>query len=173
MSAVALAATVFALNALTFGNGPALVPLLQARLVEEERLLTLDQLLYAFAIARVTPGPANVYVAAIGYFLHGVPGAALTMLAIQLPGYLILPLTGLHAKLRDVVLVRRFTRSLTATSVGLIFAATASIGRATLTTVPAGIVCVVAFVMVYVLKRNPIVSLVVAALAGLALHLAG
>src|SRR3712207_8122653 len=48
---------------------------LQARFVEEERLLTLDQLLYAFAIARVTPGPANVYVAAIGYFLHGLPGA--------------------------------------------------------------------------------------------------
>jgi chromate transport protein ChrA len=69
--------------------------------------------------------------------------------------------------------VRRFTRSLTATSVGLIFAATASIGRATLTTVPAGIVCVVAFALVYVLKWNPIVSLAVAALAGLTLHLAG
>ena len=172
MSAAELAVTVLTLNMLTFGNGPALVPLLQARFVEEEGLLTLDQLLYALAIARVTPGPANAYVAAVGYFLAGLPGAALTMVAIQLPGYLILPLTRLHARVRDVAAVQRLTRSLAATSVGLIFAATASIGGETLTTVPAGIVFALVFVLTYLLKWNPILSLAVGALAGLALHLA-
>jgi len=172
VSAAELAVTVLVLNVLTFGNGPALVPLLQARFVEEEGLLTTDQLLYALAIARVTPGPANAYVAAVGYFLAGLPGAALTMAAIQLPGCLILPLTRLHARVRDVAVVRRFTRSLAATSVGLIFAATASIGRETLTSVPAGIVFALTLAMVSVLRWNPILSLAVAVCAGLALHVA-
>lgn len=172
MSALQLGVTVFVLNALGFGNGPALFALLQGRLVEEEGLLTPDQLLYAFAVARVTPGPANVYVAAVGYFGHGPPGAALAMVAILLPGYLILPLLGLHARMRHVALVRRFTRGLTATSVGLLVAAAASLGRQTLTSIPAGVAFALALAMVAGLKWNPIVSLVLAALVGWVLHLA-
>ena len=173
MGAIEVAITILYVNVLTFGNGPALVPLLQARFVDDEGVLALDQLLYAFAIARVTPGQANAYVASVGYFLHGLPGALLAMVAIQLPGYLILPLVGLHRHFQDVAVVQRFTRGLTATSVGLIVAATVSIGRQTLTSAAAAIVFALAFVLVAVLKGNPILSLVLAALAGFGLHLLG
>ena len=74
------------------------------------------------------------------------------MVAIQLPEYLILPLLRLHDRFRDIAAVRRFTRGLTVTSVGLIFAATVSIGRTTITSLAAAIVFVLAFVMAYVLK---------------------
>ena len=66
----------------------------------------------------------------------------------------------------------RFTRGLTATSVGLIFAATVSFGRTTITSVTAAIVFGLAFVMAYVVKWHPIVSLGLAALIGLVLHVA-
>jgi chromate transporter len=172
VNALQIALTIMVLNVLTFGNGPALIPLLEERFVEEAGILSLDQLLYAFAVARVMPGPANAYVAAVGFFLNGLLGAALAMVAIQLPAYLILPLLRLHERFRGVAGVRRFTRGLTATSVGLIFAATVSIGRNTLTSAAAVIVFTLALVMAYVLKWNPIVSLVVAVLAGLVLYFA-
>ena len=57
---------VFVSNALTFGNGPAMIPLLERTLVEERQVQTTGQLLYAFAIAPVTPGQANDYVTSIG-----------------------------------------------------------------------------------------------------------
>ncbi len=94
------------------------------------------------------------------------------MVAIQLPGYLILPLLRLHHRFRDIAAVGRFTRGLTATSVGLIFAATVSIGRTTITSVAPAIVFVLAFVLAFVLKWHPLVSLGLASLAGLVLHVA-
>ena len=133
MSLLELCVTVLVYNAVTFGNGPVMVPLLQADLVEGRGVLSSDQLLYGFTIARITPGQANTYVAAIGYMLHGLVGALACTVAIVLPGYLMLPLLWGYQRLRGVHLIPAFTRGLTIASVGLIFAATLSIGRATLT----------------------------------------
>jgi len=170
MSLLALTAIIFYFNLITFGNGPVMIPLLQQRLVDQAHVLTFDQLLYAFAIGRVTPGQANVYVTAIGYFLFGLPGALLATAAIQLPGYAMLPLVHLHERFRQVAHVRRFIRGLTATSVGLILAATVGIGRETLTTVSAVVVFGLTFIMGYVLKWNPILSIAIATAIGLALY---
>ena len=67
-------AQLFVANMLTFGNGTVMAAILQQSLVERAHVLTNDQLLYAFALARVTPGQANLYVASIGYMLFGLPG---------------------------------------------------------------------------------------------------
>ena len=170
MSLLALAGIIFYFNVITFGNGPVMIPLLQERLVDQAQVLTLDQLLYAFAIARVTPGQANTYVAAIGYFLFGLPGAAVTAVAIQVPGYTMLPLARLYHQFQHVKYVQRFIRGLTATSVGLIFAATLGIGTRTLTTLPAAVVFAVTFVLAYMLKWNPMLSLGIASAIGLGLY---
>ena len=47
-----------------------------------EHVLSNDQLLFAFAIARVTPGQANLYVASIAYMMFGLLGATLSMVAL-------------------------------------------------------------------------------------------
>ena len=56
MNALQVALTILLLNALTFGNGPVLVPLMEERFVNVAGMLSIDQLLYAYAIARVIPG---------------------------------------------------------------------------------------------------------------------
>jgi chromate transporter len=132
MSLGALVGLVLGFNLLTFGNGPVMVPLLQRHLVAGTGLLTLDQFLYAYAIGRATPGQANLYVAAIGYMAYGWLGAAATVAAIQLPGYLVLPLVKGYERFRDVRAVRGFTRGLTAVSVSLMLSVTYDIGRDTL-----------------------------------------
>src|SRR6266436_4525013 len=120
-------------NIMTFGNGPVMVPLLQTHLVDGSRVLTEDQLLYAFTIACVTPGQANFYVSSIGYMLYGIPGAIVATLAIIVPGYIMIPLLQGLEHLRDSRWIEGFTKGLTVTSVGLILAAVVQIAHGTLT----------------------------------------
>jgi chromate transporter len=165
-----LAALIFTYNLMTFGNGPVMVPLLQSSLVEDERVITQDQLLYAFTIARVTPGQANMYVGSIGYMMFGLLGAVVTTLVIQLPGYLILPMLRAYERMKNVKWVQGFNRGLTVTSVGLIFAATVSIGQGTLVSPVTWVVFALTLVMIQVLKWNQILSLGVATAIGIALY---
>jgi chromate transporter len=170
MSLWRFALLVFSFNLLIFGNGPGMIPMLQAELVESAGVLSTEQLLYAFAVARLTPGQANVYVASIGYFLFGLAGAALATLAIQLPGYLILPYLRVYERLQSRPWVRGFNRGLTTASVGLIFAATLSIGASTLTS-PAAVAAFLAAFALAVLRRwNQMVTLLAAGALGIGLE---
>lgn len=169
MSLTELVGLIFTFNIMTFGNGPVMVPLLQTGLVEQRGILTIDQLLYAFTIARVTPGQANIYVAAIGYLLFGLAGALLSTLVIMLPGYLMIPLLHGYERVRTVKLVHGFTRGLTSASVGLIFAATFRIGRQTLISPVAWGVFGLSLALLSLLKWNPLLSIAVASAVGLLL----
>ncbi len=171
MTLLELAAAVLLYNALTFGNGPTMIPLLQGNLVDSRHVISVDQLLYAFAIARVVPGQANVYVAAIGYMLFGLPGALLTTLAIQLPGYLMLPLMRGYERLRKSGAVGAFIRGLTAASIGLIFAAVVGIGRRSLVDWTAAVTFLLTLGLMHLLKTGPLPSLFLAGSAGAALKL--
>ena len=153
-------------NLMTFGNGPVMIPLLQAHLVDGARVLTEDQLLYAFTIARVTPGQANFYIASIGYMLYGIPGAIVTTLAIILPAYIMIPLLRGFEHLRDSRWIDGFTRGLTVTSVGLILAAVVQIARGTLTQPIAWVVLLTTLIMAQLLKWNIFVALAVASSLG-------
>lgn len=169
MSLWKLALLIALFNLITFGNGPVMVPLLQAHLVDGAGVLTGEQLLYAFTIARVTPGQANFYVASIGYMLYGMPGAIAATLAIVLPGYVMIPLLHGYEHLRDSRWISGFTKGLTVTSVGLILAAVVQIARGALTEPIAWVVLVVTLVMTQVLKWNIFLALAVASCTGLLL----
>jgi chromate transporter len=171
MSLLTFTVLIFLFNLLTFGNGPGMIPLLQEELVEEAGVLSIDQLLYAFAIARITPGQANVYVASIGYFLFGIVGAVLATLVIQLPGYMMLPFMKFYERARSMTWVGGFTRGLTVASVGLIFAATLSIGLRTLSGPVTWIVFAATLAMMSLLKWSQMLSLFVASLLGIVLKL--
>jgi len=171
MSLWELAALLGAFNLMTFGNGPVMIPLLKASLVERRHVLTTEQLLYAFTIARITPGQANVYVAAIGYMLFGLPGAVVSTLVIMLPGYLMLPLARGYARVRASDAVRGFTRGLVAASVGLILAAATEMARSSLTSGVAWTVFVLAVLASTLLRWNTFFVLAVPSAVGIVLTL--
>ena len=170
MSLWKLALLIALFNLMTFGNGPVMVPLLQTHLVEGARILTEDQLLYAFTIARVTPGQANFYVVSIGYMLYGITGAIVATLAIILPGYIMIPLLHGYEHLRDSRWINGFTKGLTVTSVGLILAAVVQIARAELTQPIAWVVLLATLVMTQLLKWNIFVALAAVTCLGLLLR---
>jgi chromate transporter len=171
MSLLGLVILVLGFNLLTFGNGPVMVPLLQRHLVGEGGILSLDQFLYAYALGRATPGQANLYVAALGYMTYGWAGAVATIAAIQVPGYLMLPLVRGYERFRDVGAVRGVTRGLTAVSVSLMLSLTWDIGRETLSDAITVIVFALSLGLITLRHWNALYAMLAAGALGAALKL--
>ncbi len=162
---------IFLYNVLTFGAGPNMIPLLQKNFVDQMRVITDAQLLYAFAVGRVTPGQANTFVASIGFMLDGLIGATLATLVIQLPGYVMLPFMKGYEIFKGSEIMAYFTRGLTAVSIGMIFASTLNIGLRTLSGWVAFGTFGIALVFIYFLKWNPILGLLGASVIGVVIQL--
>lgn len=159
-------------NVLSFGNGTYMVGLLQHQFVTDTHMLSNEQLLYAFALARVTPGQANLYVASLGYMMFGFPGAALSMVVIAAPSYLMLGLMRGYAYFRDNRYVFGFSRGLACTAVGLVLATTWNLAKDSLSTPVAWLVLGVSIGLLVLTKLPTVVSLLLAAAVGVVTVLA-
>lgn len=156
-------------NLLTFGNGTVMAALIQTTFVQQRHVLSNEQLLYAFSLARVTPGQANLYVASIAYMLFGLPGAVLSILVIALPSYLMIPLMRSYEFVRGNPAVRGLTRGLAATAVGLLLATTWNLSKDSLDGVVTWAVLAVALALMLFTRLPTVVSLLLATLTGMAL----
>jgi chromate transporter len=80
-------------GALVFGGGHVVLPLLQAQVVESG-WVTPDRFLAGYGAAQAMPGPLFAFSAYLGAVLepepNGVVGATLALLALFLPGFLLL-----------------------------------------------------------------------------------
>jgi chromate transporter len=166
MSLAEFGLLVVTFNAIAMGNGPVMVPLFRPSLTEERGVLTLEQLLYAFAIGQVTPGQTNLYAAALGYMLLGGWGALVAVVALVVPACVIIPLARGYERLSRYPLLAAVTRGMTSASVGLILAATWSIGQQTLTTLTAWIVVLLTAGLTYLARWPALLSLLIASAAG-------
>jgi chromate transporter len=70
-----------------FGGGFAMVPLLQADVVEHYHWLTQQEFVDAVALGQMTPGPLLVTATFIGYKLSGIFGATVATIAMFLPSF--------------------------------------------------------------------------------------
>ena len=168
MSLLELVGYVALYNVITLSNGPVMVAMLEQTLVSQRHLISLDQLLFAFTLGRVTPGPASSYIASIGYMSFGLTGALAVTIAIVAPGYLVLPLLAGYQKVRKNERVRRFVEGLIAAQVGLIGVAVVRLGGEALSTWRAWPVFLVTFALCHLKRLSAPVSLAAAASVGAA-----
>jgi chromate transporter len=114
-------------GALVFGGGHVVLPLLKAEVVPPG-WVTNDEFLAGYGAAQAVPGPLFTFAAYLGAVMrpapNGVPGAALALVAIFLPGFLltlgVLPLWGVlrsHSRMQAVL------RGVNASVVGILLAA--------------------------------------------------
>lgn len=83
--------TFFKIGLFTFGGGYAMIALLEEEFIQRRRWLEKDEFLDMTAIAESTPGPVAINSATyLGYKLAGVPGAAVSTVAVCLPSFLII-----------------------------------------------------------------------------------
>jgi chromate transporter len=82
------------IGAILFGGGYVLVALIRSNLVTRLGWISERQLLDAVAVGQVTPGPLSTTATFIGYLLEGVPGAVIATIAIFLPAFFFVAISG-------------------------------------------------------------------------------
>lgn len=156
---------------ITFGNGSVMFPLLEETLVDQYQIISQEHMLYSFAIARVTPGQANLYISAIGLLSFGLKGAIAAAFTIIFPSFLMIPLLKGYEKVKNIEWINKFVKGVTVTSVGLIFSATTEIGKDVLISPIAWIVFITVLTLSRIFKLNGFLNLIIASVFGVLLKL--
>ena len=68
----------------SFGGGNGAIPLIQGRWIEPGHLAP-ELFSFSLAITYLAPGPRAGFLAGVGYYLDGLPGAAAAMLGVIAP----------------------------------------------------------------------------------------
>ncbi len=168
----------FRAGALVFGGGHVVLPLLEAEVVAPGWVST-DAFLAGYGAAQAVPGPLFTFAAYLGAVLgpapNGVVGAALALVAIFLPGFLILvAVLPFWDRFRSLEGAQSAMRGANAAVVGILGAAlyspvfTGAIGGAA--DFALALAC---FVLLVAWKTPPGVVVLVAASGGVALAFAG
>ncbi|HEX3349654.1 MAG TPA: chromate efflux transporter [Acetobacteraceae bacterium] len=167
-AAVALFDAFYRSGALVFGGGHVVLPLLRDAVVTP-RWVPDGAFLAGYGAAQAVPGPLFTFAAYLGAVIGGVPGAVVALLAIFLPGILVLVGTlPFWTALRSYGGAQAAMRGINAAVVGLLGAAlydpvwtSAVQGRADFAIAAAGFVLLVAW------RTPPLVVVVLSAAAGL------
>lgn len=132
VSLAALALAFLKIGSILFGSGYVLLALLRTELVDRSHWLTDRQLLDAFAIGQLTPGPVFTTATFIGYVLGGYRGALLATVAIFLPGFVLVALTQpLVPTLRRSPIAAACLDGVVSASLGLMAAVVVTLARTT------------------------------------------
>jgi chromate transporter len=116
-----------------FGSGYVLLAFLHADLVEQWHWLTENQLLDAVSVGQFTPGPVFTTATFIGYVLGGPKAAFLATVAIFLPSFVLVAISGpLVPRLRKSPLAGIFLDGVNVASLALMAVVTWQLGRAAL-----------------------------------------
>jgi chromate transporter len=119
------------IGAILFGGGYVLVALIRSNLVAGLGWITERQLLDAIAMGQVTPGPLSTTATFIGYLLAGLPGAVIATVAIFLPAFFFVAISGpLVPRLRQSPLAGAVLDGVNVAALALIAVATWQLFRA-------------------------------------------
>ncbi len=142
-------------GAVVFGSGYVLLAFLRADLVERTRWLTEAQLLDAVAVGQVTPGPVFTTATFIGYLLAGAPGALVATVAIFLPSFVLVALSGpLLPRIRESVLAAALLDGVNAGAFAVILAVGGQLARTALVDPPTILLAALGFVLLVVFRLN-------------------
>lgn len=119
------------IGAVTFGGGFVMVPLIEAEVVNTHGWLTHQEFADATALGQLTPGPVLITATFIGYRVAGTLGALFATISVFLPAFVMTIIAGSYLRrFRANRQVQAFLRGVTPAVVGLLAAASWSIGRA-------------------------------------------
>jgi chromate transporter len=165
-------------GALVFGGGHVVLPLLDAEVVQSS-WVTPDAFLTGYGAAQAVPGPLFTFAAYLGAVLgpepNGVIGAGLALLAIFLPGFLLLVgVLPFWDRFRTMAKAQSLMRGANAAVVGILGAALYSPVFTTAIGNPRDFTLALAgFVALTVWKAAPWIVVGLSALGGTALALIG
>jgi chromate transporter len=155
-----------------YGGGFAIIPSLQTTVLGHG-WITARQFADAVAIGKLTPGPVLLMATFIGYLVHGPLGAVVATLSIfSGPLVLVIAVGGWLARVRSRRPVRAALRGLTPAVVGLMCAASLTLGQSL--DGPAELAIAAATLLTLVrFKVNPVWIMLLGGVARVGLHAVG
>ncbi len=121
-----------------YGSGYVLLAFLRGDLVDHWHWLSESQLLDAFAVGQITPGPGFTTATFIGYLLGGVKGATLSTVGIFLPAFFFVSISGpLIPKIRKIPAAGAFLDGVVVASLALMAVVTTLLMKSALIDLPA------------------------------------
>jgi chromate transporter len=158
-----LKATVTALN------GPMSLPVLRDELVVKRHVLSDRELTAAVTAAQSSPGPMGIYVVSVGYFVAGIPGAAVGWLALVTPSFIAIPLMRRIGRRLEHPRARRVLDAAVIASAGLIFVSAAPLATSSIHDVFRAVTAATAFALIAFTRVPTVAIIAAAALAGMIL----
>ena len=161
------------MGALSYGGGFVIIPLMQADAVNHYHWMTSGQFLNAVALGQVTPGPVVLTVSVVGYAAHGVLGGVLAAVIAFSPSFIFVLGGGRHFdRLRRDRRVQGFLGGSGPAAIGAILGSAVPLARA-ISEPWQWAVLAAAAVLLLALRRGVVLTLVLAAAAGVCVALAG
>jgi chromate transporter len=146
----------FKAGALLFGSGYVLAAFLRADLVERLGWLTERQLIDAIAVGQVTPGPVFTTATFVGYLLAGPAGAATATVAIFLPAFVYVAISGpLVPRVRRSPVAAGVLDGVNVASLALMGVVWTQLGRVAVVDAPTAIVAVAALMAIVIWRVSP------------------
>ena len=168
--------TVFAkIGAVTFGGGYAMLPILQRELVEKRGWVTDEEIMDYFAIGQCTPGIIAVNTATfVGMKLRGVLGAIFATVGIVLPSIVIISvIAACLANFAEYAVVKNAFAGIRACVCVLIANAVVKLWKKAVVDKATLVIFLLVFLFGFFTDITPVLFVVLAAAAGIALKVLG
>ncbi len=136
------------IGVMTFGGGLAMIPAIEHMVVIEQGWLDPKSFADAIALGQITPGPVAICATFIGYRVAGLAGAVVATVAMFAPATGVALVAG-HSveRFHSSPLLRGALRMLAPAVIGMLGAATFSLGRAAVSVPVDVVLAVVAFAL--------------------------
>ncbi|MEG0321955.1 MAG: chromate transporter [Oscillospiraceae bacterium] len=155
-------------GAFSFGGGYAVLAFIQKEAVEKFGWISPKEFTDIVAIAEMTPGPIAVNSSTfVGYRLAGVLGGVLCSLCTLLIPFLLSLIVAIYfAKFKDSKALQNALNGIRPAVIGLIAAACLTMGKASFTDWAGLAFFAIALFLVWKVKVNPIIVLVISGVLG-------
>ena len=163
----ALFRSFFKIGLFTFGGGYAMIPLIEAEIINRRGWLARDEFMELLTLAQSSPGPIAINTSVfIGYKTRGVAGAAAAVCGAVLPSFIcILVIAIFFAQVRHNVVVDAAFKGMRPAVVALIVVPVFSLARG-MHPALAGVVAAVALI-VWRMGWSPVLFIAAGALVGI------
>lgn len=164
--------TFFKIGLFSFGGGYAMLSMMQQQVVTLNAWASAKEFVDMVAISNITPGPVAVNMATyVGFKISGVLGATFATLGCITPSIIImLIITKFFFKFQNNKYVENAFLGLRPATIGLIAAAAILVAQGAFIDYKSVIIFLIAFLLTYRYKVDPIIMTIVAGIAGVILY---
>lgn len=160
--------TFFKIGLFSFGGGYAMLSMIQQEVVTKNTWVSPSEFINMVAISQATPGPIAINMATyVGFKVNSILGATFATLGVVMPSVIIMIIiTRFFVKFKNNKYVEGAFLGLRPATVGLVAAAAILVSFGTFIDYKSIIIFVMAFILSYKYKFDPILMIIVSGVLG-------